>query len=326
MNGLRSVRSRIILGALLWTIGITAVVHVVSIFFIHHFPSMAMAHYGLMFVVATGLLVAGLTQARSGLSPLDRLRARLAAMREGREPRLEGDYPAEVQPLVDDLNALLDDREQRVTRALSRAGDFAHGLKTPLAVLSQEAQRAEAAGHHELAHVLEEQVTRMRRQVDYHLAHARASAVGATPGARASVRESAASLARTLQRLHAERALDIRVVVASEHGVHVQRVDLDEMLGNLLDNACKWARSQVAVASASSGTDIVITVEDDGPGLDPSQWEAVLQRGVRADQAAPGSGLGLAIASDLAEVYGGRLSLSRSPAGGVRAELRLPAG
>ena len=323
---MRSVRSRIILGALLWTIGITTAVHLVSLFLIRHFPSMAMAHYGLMAIVATGLIVAGLTQARSGLSPLDRLRAQLAAMREGRERRVAGDYPAEVQPLVDDLNALLDDRERRVTRALARAGDFAHGLKTPLAVLSQEAERAEAAGHRELARVLDEQVTRMRRQVDYHLAHARASAVGATPGARAPVLDSAAGLVRALQRLHADRGLEIHIGIAPGHVVRVQRVDLDEMLGNLLDNACKWARSRVTVESAEAGPELRITVEDDGRGLDPSQWDVVLQRGVRVDQAAPGSGLGLAIASDLAEVYGGRLSLGRAAAGGLRAELRLPAG
>ena len=326
MNGLRSLRSRLILGALLWTIGITAAVHVVSIYLIHHFPSMAMAHYGLMFIVATGLIVAGLTQARSGLSPLHGLRARLAAMREGRERRIEGEYPDEVQPLVDDLNALLDDREQRVTRALAQAGDFAHGLKTPLAVLSQEAERAAAAGHHELAAVLDEQVVRMRRQVDYHLAHARAAAARATAGARCAVIDSADGLVRTLQRLHAGRGLALALSVASDHVVRVHRVDLDEMLGNLIDNACRWARSRVVIGSSATDAGIVITIDDDGPGLDEAMREAVLQRGVRADQAAPGSGLGLAIVNDLVELYGGSLSLERSAAGGLRATLQLPAG
>ena len=322
----RSLRSRLVLGALLWTIGITAAVHVVSIYLIHHFPSMAMAHYGLMFIVATGLIVAGLTQARSGLSPLHGLRARLAAMREGRERRIEGEYPDEVQPLVDDLNALLDDREQRVTRALARAGDFAHGLKTPLAMLAQEAEHAAATGHQELAAIVDEQVVRMRRQVDYHLAHARASAVRATSGARCSVMESAAGLVRALQRLHADRGLALVLSVPSDHVVRVQRVDLDEMLGNLIDNACRWARSRVAIESTATDAGMVITIEDDGPGLDDAMRDAVLQRGVRADQAAPGSGLGLAIVSDLVELYGGSLVLERSPDGGLRARLRLPAG
>ena len=323
---LGSLRSRLVLGALLWTVGITAVVHVASIFLIHRFPhTMAWAHLSLLLLIATGLLVAGLTQARSGLSPLNRLRGRLASMREGRERRIEGLYPNEVQPLVDDLNALLDDREQRVTRALAGAGDFAHGLKTPLAVLAQEAERAAAAGHHELAAVVDEQVVRMRRQVDYHLAHARASAVRATSGARCAVMESAGGLVRALQRLHAERGLALALAVPGDHVVRVQRVDLDEMLGNLIDNACRWARSRVVVESTATDAGIVITVDDDGPGLDGAMREAVLQRGVRADQAARGSGLGLAIVKDLVDLYAGSLSLEPSPEGGLRARLRLPA-
>ena len=126
-------------------------------------------------------------------------------------------------------------------------------------------------------------------------------------------------------RLHADRGLAIDVRVASDHAVRCQREDLDEMLGNLLDNACKWGRSRVTIASTAGRQSIVITLDDDGPGLDPSMLDAVLQRGVRADEAAPGSGLGLAIVRDLAELYGGAVALSRSPDGGVRAQLTLPA-
>ncbi len=160
--------------------------------------------------------------------------------------------------------------------------------------------------------------------MDYHLAHARAAASGATPGARASVKESVEGLSRTLMRLHAGHGVAIDAQVAPEHSVRAQREDLDEMLGNLLDNGCKWAKSRVVVESATHESDIVITVDDDGPGLDPSMRDVVLQRGVRADEAAPGSGLGLAIVRDLAELYGGSISLSRSPADGVRARLQLP--
>ena len=165
----------------------------------------------------------------------------------------------------------------------------------------------------------------MRRQVESHLAHARAAASGATPGARCQVAESAEGLARTMLRLHADRGLAIDVRVPAEHAVRCQREDLDEMLGNLLDNACKWGRSRVTIASTAEPQSIVITVDDDGPGLDPSMRDAVLQRGVRADEAAPGSGFGLAIVRDLAELYGGAIALSRSPDGGVRAQLTLPA-
>jgi signal transduction histidine kinase len=197
-------------------------------------------------------------------------------------------------------------------------------LKTPLAVLAREAERAEASGQQDLAISVSQQVERMRRQIDYHLAQARAAASGAAPGARCAVAESAEALARTMQRLHAERGLDIQVRVAPAHVVRAQREDVDEMLGNLLDNACRWARSRVEVESSEVDAGMSITVDDDGPGLAPDMWDRVLQRGVRADEAAPGSGLGLAIVRDLAELYGGSISLGRSPAGGLRARLRLP--
>jgi signal transduction histidine kinase len=278
-----------------------------------------------MLVVALAFIVAGVAQVRRGLTPLEGLRARLAAVREGREGRIEGSYPSEVQPMVNDLNALLEHREQVVRRALAKAGDLAHGLKTPLAVLSHEAERAAAEGHPDLAAHIIKQVERMRRHVDYHLAHARAAASGATPGARCSVGASADGLSRTLLRLHAGGGPSIHVDVSPEHFVRGERADVDEMLGNLLDNACRWARSQVTLASSASGASIVITVDDDGPGLDPSMREVVLQRGVRVDEAAPGSGLGLAIVRDLAELYGGSISLGGAPIGGLRAQLQLPA-
>ena len=259
------------------------------------------------------------------MAPLLALRARLAAMREGKERRVEGDYPAEVQPLVDDLNALLDDREQRVSRALAKAGDLAHGLKSPLAILSREAERMAEAGNAELADTMAQEVERMRRQVEFHLALSRAAASRATPDARCRIRDSVDGLVRALLRLHAGRGLSVHVVVPTEHEALVHRADLDEMLGNLLDNACKWARTRVTLESEARGDGLTITVDDDGPGLDPTLRDKVLERGVRADEAAPGSGLGLAIVRDLAELYGGRVALEASPEGGVRARLRLPA-
>jgi signal transduction histidine kinase len=171
---------------------------------------------------------------------------------------------------------------------------------------------------------MQQQVERMRRQVDYHLAHARAAASGASRGARCAVRVSADGLARTLLRLHVERGLEIRVDVDDEHVVRCEREDLDEMLGNLLDNACKWGRSLVSISSTSTGAAVTIIVDDDGPGLPPAMRDTVLQRGVRADEAAPGSGLGLAIVRDLAELYGGSIVLAASPTGGLRAALQLP--
>ena len=184
---------------------------------------------------------------------MDNLRTRLNRLRAGRERRMDGTYPAEVQPLVDDLNALLDHREQAIQRAIAKSGDLAHGLKTPLAILAQEAERARKAGQHEIAAAIDQQVDRMGRQVDYHLAHARAVASGATGGAQSSVKDSADGLARVLLRLHAERGITVDVQVADDVIVRAQREDLDEMLGNLLDNACKWARATVVVSVVATG-------------------------------------------------------------------------
>jgi signal transduction histidine kinase len=338
MTRIGSLRSRLFIGSLLWTAGLLAVAHIISASLAYRYNFTLIAHSTAISLVAIGFMAAGLSQVRRGLSPFDLLRARLSAVRDGRDRRIEGTYPNEVQPLVNDLNALLDDRERMVTRALTKAGDLAHGLKTPLALLSQEASRAEAAGHADLAAAIGAQVDRMSRQVEYHLAHARAAVSGATPGARCSVLVSAEGLSRTLLRLHAERGLTIDVQVSPDHSIKGRREDLDEMLGNLLDNACKWARSRVTISSAvsSAATDsthstIVILVDDDGAGLDPSLREVVLQRGVRADEsprlpgASTGSGFGLAIVRDLAELYAGSIALTESPHGGVRARLELPA-
>ena len=248
----------------------------------------------------------------------------MSAVHAGHDTTVAGEYPAEVQPLVDDLNTLLHHRGEMVRRALTKAGDLAHGLKTPLAVMAQEAERASAQRPDDFADTVTQQIERMRRQIEYHLAHARAAASGATPGARCSVLTSVEGLVRTLQRLHASRGLTLDVNVPAVHTARAQREDLDEMLGNLLDNACKWAKSRVVIESSRVSSDVVITVDDDGRGLAPAMRGVVLQRGARADEAAPGSGLGLAIVRDLAELYGGSIALEGSPLGGVRARLVLP--
>ena len=293
--------------------------------FRHYRAQLRLGSTTILIIVALTFIAAGLIQIRRGLSPFDELRRRLASVRDGQSRRVEGSYPTEVEPLVNDLNALLEHREGVVSRALAKAGDLAHGLKTPLAVLAQEAERAQAAGQDAIASTISEQVERMRRQVDYHLAQARAAGSGAAPGAHCSVAESAQGLSRTLQRLHAGRGVAIRADVSPEHSVRGEREDVDEMLGNLLDNACRWARSTVVIASSRQAGRVVITVDDDGPGLAPDLRERVLQRGVRADEAGPGSGLGLAIVRDIAALYGGSIALEASPLGGLRARLELPA-
>jgi signal transduction histidine kinase len=316
---------------MLWTIGLFALAVMISTWVMLRQPRYpvylhgAAIHYSFgviaLIVVATGV---GVYQIRKALQPLQTLRSRLADVHAGARTRLAGSYPPELKPLVDDLNELLEHRERAVERAYGKAADLAHGLKTPLAVLAHEADQAESAGHAELAQSLRQQIDRMRRQIDYHLAHARAAASGATPGATCSVAESAGGIARALQRLHDGRVA-IAMSVPSDHAFRGQREDLDEMLGNLLDNACKWARSRVDVAATNGRGFVVVTVDDDGPGIPFELRQAVLQRGVRADERTQGSGLGLAIVRDLAELYGGDITLDSSPMGGARAALRLPA-
>lgn len=322
-----SLRTRLMVGAVVWMTAVLLVVGALLLKVLRDHPAHRepVTYFVAMGIVAGAFVAGGLFLVRKAVAPFRSLRASLSSVREGRSHRIEGDHPTEVQPLVNDLNGLLEDRERAIARALTTAGDLAHGLKTPLAVLAQEAEQADAEGHPDLATTLRQLVERMQRQVDYHLARARATASArAAPGFRCSVLPSVEGLVRTMRRLHAERELRIDAEVSPEHEIRGRREDLDEILGNLLDNACKWARSRVAISSAINDTRLTISVDDDGPGLDPSLRAQVLQRGVRADQQVRGSGLGLAIVSDLAELYGGSVALETSPLGGTRARLRLP--
>ena len=285
-------------------------------------------HNGCSSSPAPCFVTAGVSVIRRGLSPFRLLRERLAAVRDGRTTRLEGEYPAEVEPLVDDLNTLLEDRERRVARAVARAGDLAHGLKTPLAMLAQDdrARRRPPASPSWPSRI-RRQVDRMRRQIDSHLAQARAAAASGVPDRRPRGRRRccARGLVRTMERLYAERGLTFAADVPAEHrGARAH--------GGSGGDARQPPRQRLQVGEGSREPSrrrppagaFVITVDDDGPGLEASMRERVLQRGVRADEAAPGSGLGLAIVEDLADAYGGTIALDRSPLGGFRAVLTLP--
>ncbi len=328
MSTARSLRATLLAGAVLWTIGLFVVAGIIATDMLFRFAGFPRFFHGLFInvpvagTVAVVCLAGGVWQVRRALAALARLRSGLSRVHAGDDGRVGGAFPDEVQPLVDDLNTLLDHRAETVRRALSRAGDLAHGLKTPLAVIAREAERG--AADPPRPDVLRQQVDRMRRQIDYHLAHARAAASGATAGASASVAASASALVRTLTQLHAERGLTIRAAVHDGDVVRVQREDLDEMLGNLLDNACKWGRTTVGVESQTRAGHVHVVVDDDGPGVPPALRGDVLRRGVRADEAAPGSGLGLAIVADLVELYGGSIAIETSPLGGARARLVLP--
>jgi signal transduction histidine kinase len=328
----RSLRGQVLLASVLWSVGViflasllfTLLVEQTRFRVASHVHRFLQSHA--VILLATVSVLAAVLLGRRSLASVDGLREQLGDVQSGKTTRMDGRFPAEVQPLVDDLNVLIEHRERAIDRAIAKAGDLAHGLKTPLALLAQEADRATAAGQPEIAAAITHHVDRMRRQVDYHLAHARAAASGVRGGARAVVRDTADGLARTLQRLHADRALVIDVQVPPAIQASVRREDLEEMLGNLMDNACKWAVARVVASATQEGAVVTVTVDDDGAGLPVEMRAAVLRRGVRVDEAAPGSGLGLAIVADLAELYGGSVELAESPAGGLRALLRLPAG
>jgi signal transduction histidine kinase len=324
---LRSLRSRLILASVLWTAGLLAVMHMLSLMLMHALPAIGPTNDYVFPVVAGLVLMAAgvLLGLRQTLAPFSRLREKLLTVRAGNDRRVEGAYPSEVQPLIDDLNALLEDREKAVKRALATAGDLAHGLKTPLALLAQEADRASVAGNRELAENIAQSVERMSRQVTYHLARARAAASGVASVGRCPVAPCVDALVRTLLKLYAGRALEISSSVAPDLCARVQREDLDEMLGNLLDNACKWANSTIVLEASRIDSMLVVRLDDDGPGLAGALRSRVLERGVRIDEGAPGSGLGLAIVRDLAELYGGSISLDASPLGGLRARISFPA-
>jgi signal transduction histidine kinase len=326
----RSLRSRLIVGAALWSVGLFLAASALLVYVMRSHPRApaevhdALSNIPAVAAVALGCLVAGVWAVGGGMAAVRRLRGRLAAVHAGSASAVSGDYPAEVQPLVDDLNALIAEREQRVQRALARAGDLAHGLKTPLAVLARDVDRltggdADAGEAH--ASALAE-IARMRRQIDYHLAHARAAA-SAGSGAAAPVAASVEGLVRALRRLHADRGLTFTLDVPAALEAACAPTDLDEMLGNLLDNACTWARGQVAVRAEAADDGLLVHVDDDGPGLDAATSARVVQRGVRADESVPGSGLGLAIVQDIAALHGGDVALTRAPLGGLRATLRL---
>jgi len=323
---LRSLRARIILGALLWNVGLFVFMNVVTKVAARTFHSTGGFENLVMSLIATSCVIGSLLLVGGGLRRLDAVQRRVLALRGSDGERLEAGGLTEIEPLVRDMNELLDHRERVNRRASAAAGDLAHGLKTPLAIVAQETERLERAGQYDSAMIISEQVERMQRQIDYQLARARASAAGIASGTSVEVRPAVERVRRTLSRLQAGRNLEFTIDIGERFAVRCETQDCEEMLGNLLENACKWARSAVRITCSRSSSGVVMFVDDDGRGIDHANRERVLQRGVRADQVTPGSGLGLAIVSELAELYGGSLTLDTAPIGGLRAQLVLPAG
>jgi len=273
-----------------------------------------------MSAVAAGILFALWFGIRSALRPLQRIEADVADIREGRRTKLEGEYPSEVKPLSEELNKLMEHNRGVVERARTHVGNLAHALKTPLAVLMNE-----ASGDGPLDDVVRRQAGAMHENVQHYLKRAQAAARAQTLGARADLAQVLSDLSRLLNKLFANDGITVTADSAKGLMVRGEKQDLEEMVGNLMENACKWAKSEVHVTVRRVGQNVFVEVDDDGEGLAEDEREAALQRGVRLDEAAPGTGLGLSIVSELAELHEGHLELGAAPKlGGLRATLKLP--
>jgi signal transduction histidine kinase len=276
--------------------------------------------------IALGL--ATLVQVRVGLEPLRRLTSAISAIRRGDGEKITGDYPAEIEPVATELNLLMDANREIVERSRTQVGNLAHALKTPLSVLMTEAELSKGS----LAAKVIEQSGIMRHQVQHYLDRARAAARAVTSSETTDIGEVAASFLRAFGRIHRDKGTRFSADIAPKLKFRGEKQDLEEMIGNLIDNAGKWASSAVTVTarplvpSSSGRKRLEILIDDDGPGLTPEQRQDALKRGRRLDETKPGSGLGLSIVVDLAGLYGGSLSLDTAPQGGLRARLELPAG
>ncbi len=277
-----------------------------------------------------GLMLVALTlfQVRFGLLPLRRVEKGLAAIRSGDATKLEGDLPAEIEPLKEEINALIQSNQDIIDRARTQVGNLAHALKTPLAVITNEARDTNSS----LAKKIAEQATIMRDQVGHYLDRARMAARANVIGRVTPIREVVEPLVRALERIHSDREIKINVSCPAGLKFKGEKHDLEEMLGNLMDNASKWASGKVwlhveqePAKDTTSRRFVLLTVEDDGRGLTEEERRRIGKRGLRLDETKPGSGLGLSIVVDLSQSYQGGLELDASPRGGLLARLKLPA-
>lgn len=271
-------------------------------------------------VLAIGIVIGVVVLIRYGLRPLHEIQDKLGDVRAGRRDTLDGEYPGELTPLVKEINTLIVQNRKVVERARTHVGNLAHALKTPLAVLKNEAKGAER-----LSEVVRRQTEAMTSNVNHYLKRAQAAAQAEVLGARTEVKEPVEGIARMLERLHRGKGVAIDVDVDPKAVFRGERGDFDELVGNLLENAAKWCKSRVNVTVTRSDDGIEVKVDDDGPGLPAEHRAKALERGKRLDESEPGTGLGLSIVTELADIYGGQLHLEDSPLGGLRARLELPA-
>jgi signal transduction histidine kinase len=273
-------------------------------------------------MLAAVLIAAAWIQVGVGLRPLDAMRRRLEQVRSGETERLGVAFPDEIRPLASEIDHLLDAQERAIARARTRAADLAHGLKTPLTVLSADAQELRSRGDERLADEIETITAGMRRHVERELARAR-TGVRAQTGPVQAVRPVILQVVEVLRRTPHGQRLAWQVKCADKVRIRMDAQDLTEILGNLAENAASWAKSAVEIHVRAEGDAVTLQVEDDGPGVPEERIDSVLARGGRLDETRPGTGLGLAIVSDLVEAHSGSLTLGRSSLGGLLAEIRL---
>lgn len=286
------------------------------------------ALYAVLSLLGLGLLLAIFIQVRVAMQPMQRMQQSLAAIRAGKAERLEGEFPHEMQPVADELNLLILAGTEIIDRARTQVGNLAHALKTPLSVLSNEAQGNKT----DFGAKVTEQIQVMRDHVSLYLDRARRAARAQTLGAATDVEPVLAALGRTIMRINKDRGITIEVAVTPGLKFRGEVQDLEEMAGNLIDNAAKWSKQAVKISAAPiidpiDGTQnwLMITVDDDGPGIAASKRAEAVKRGKRLDETKPGSGLGLSIVTETAGMYSGNLILGDAPLGGLRVQLRLPA-
>ena len=275
-----------------------------------------------LLILGIGLVIAVFLQVQIGLRPLFSLRNEIAEVRKGKAARIVRSYPVEIQPLADQVNRLLDHSQETVERQRTHVGNLAHALKTPLSVMLAEAGSQKGL----LPDMVRKQTEVMKAQVDHHLRRARAAARAQLLGELTPIAEVLDEMAVMLERVFDEKAVEIDWRAPDELSFRGERQDLQEILGNLMENACKWAKRRVRIsAGATHLGQMVVVVEDDGPGLPADQREAALERGSRLDETTPGSGLGLSIVVELTRAYGGKITLADSDLGGLKVLLELPA-
>ena len=282
---------------------------------------------GILFV---SLVVAAIAQVAFGLQPLRQLQQSLKKLREGDNARIMGKFPTELKPLIDDFNAVIDANGKIIERARSQAGDLAHSIKTPISVMinALQAERLRSSDNAALIAALEEQLKQLQQQVQWRLKRARIAANVGVPHSRTLVGTTLKQLTRVMQKVHADKSIHVNMgVMADEIYFAGEEQDLQEIVGNLLDNAFKWAIATVAIHASYTAGNVIIVIEDDGPGCTSlTDQTHVPSRGERADESVPGSGLGLSIVRDLVTLYDGTLSFEVNVPNGLRVVSMLPGG